>query len=205
MTKTIVRTAGERAKVQVDEARAEAAKEGGGLLAKAMELMDNSADLHVAAVNAAREAGQRFNVASGREQLVFTVEGMSFARTHILPHLPAGCDLRHVRLAVHLAQILPEPLRSREELPQVKHELQQLLAVSGLGEAPHRRELQSAHARNLFSDFVSGAGGMRKLIEQLEKEEPMEEWPQTKLDEFLVSVKPIRERITLAERLMLGR
>lgn len=194
----------EQALTQVRNARRAAAEAGAAKLAKAMNTMSNIGELEVLAINTLRAAGQDFNTVAGREQLNFDALGMAFARREILPHLPAGVDMKHVRLAVHLASLLPEPIRTTEELRAVKREVQQMLSVFELADAPRRRELQSAHARNLFADFVSRTASLRVLFDDLRKEEPMESWPADKLDEFLENAKPVKETIAQAEKLRLG-
>jgi hypothetical protein len=42
------------------------------------------------------------------------------------------------------------------------------------------------------------------LVEELDREEPMATWPREKLEEFLETAQPVKERIATAEKLLLG-
>lgn len=167
----------------------------------AIASMKNS---EVDAVNNMREAGIRANIASGNKQLVFNTSGIEFASREIMPHMPKGATINHLRVAVQLAARLPKPVESSDELRGIRVEIQQMLALCGFGEPAKRRELQSARGRNFFADGISKLLDFRVLIESVEKEEPMENWTDDMLDEFLVSVQPIRDRIQRAEKIRLG-
>ena len=205
MTTTTTLTYTEHASTMSRTARQSACTEAGKLWLKATAAATSIGELEIDCVNRLREAGLKINQACGREQLSFNLEGKEFCRREILPLLPAGMDLAAVHTCVHLANHLKQPVATREELRAIKPELQLAFQTLGLVEAPRRKELQTAHGRNLFSDFVSRTLGLRALFEELEKEEPMETWPAPKLDEFLESTLPVKERIERAERLRLGR
>jgi hypothetical protein len=106
---------------------------------------------------------------------------------------------------VHLANTLPKPISTPEELRAVKKEVQQMLTIFGLAEAPRRKELQSAHARNKYAEVADKAASLRVLLDEIEQEEPMEQWPRPKVEEFLEDMQPVRERIAKAEKLVLGK
>jgi hypothetical protein len=199
-----VATYTERAGEMNRRARQLLVEEAGKLWLKARNAADNIGELEIVCLNRMREAGLKINQASGHEQLIFGSDGTEFCRREILPHLPEGMDMKVVRACVHLATNLKAPVRDREELRAAKRELQLVMESLGLAEAPRRKELQSAHARNLFSDYVSRVASLRVLFEELEVEEPMERWSPDKLDEFLEEAAPVKERITRAEKLRLG-
>ena len=194
--------------VQVRAARKVSAQAGGECIARAFDAVSGIRQLEIDSINALREAGIHFNVASGRNQLTFTGSGFDFVRAEILPHLPATANMNHVRLAVHLAGVLPEPISTQDELRAVKSEVQQMLVLFNLCEAPRRKELQNAHARNYFADFTNTIGTMRMILEKIEDVEPMTEWPREKLEEFredaIVARNIVNERIERAERLIEG-
>lgn len=155
-------------------------------------------------LNELRAAGQRFNDAAGREQLLFTAEGREFVRAEILPHMPRGMTVAHIHACVQLAQRLPQPVTSREELAALRTELQLTFQTLGLIQAPRRKEFQTERLRNLFSDFVHRVDKLASIIREVVEEEPMETWPVNKLDEFLDYSRPVKERIEAAEKLRLG-
>lgn len=199
-----VATYTERAGAMNKRARQLLVEEAGKLWLKARSAADNIGELEIVCMNRMREAGLKINQASGHEQLIFGVDGTEFCRREILPHLPPSMDLKIVRACVHLANNLKAPVQDREELRAAKRELQLVMESLGLAEAPRRKELQSAHARNLFSDYVSRVASLRVLFEELETEEPMERWSPDKLDEFLENAQPVEERIARAKKLRLG-
>jgi hypothetical protein len=194
----------EKALTQNRAARKAAAEAGGTKLAEAIAVMAKVRGLEVVSLNALRAAGQDFIISSGREQLILDPAGMRFARQEILPHLPPQAKLDHIRLAVHLANILPEPIKTEDELRAVKREVQQMFTIFGLAEAPRRKELQNSHARNHYAEFVDRVASITMLVRRLEEEEPMENWSGEKLDEFLEDAAPIKRVIDRAERLRLG-
>ena len=204
MSETYDITPNEAALTQSRQARAAAAKLGAARLAKAKHVTGNIGELEVLCFNLVIEAGKQFNIACGREQLLFTVDGAEFARREILPHLDPGLTLEHVKCAVKLAVTHPEPLKSIEELKSVKREFQQILIAFNIADKPGRRELQTAHARNLFADLVNWFTTGPQLLSKLEAAEPMDRWPREKLQEFVEEAKPLKERIAKAEKLLLG-
>ena len=139
-----------------------------------------------------------------RQQLLFTDGGVEFCRKEILPHLPVGMDLPVVQACVHIANTITQPIASPAELRSYKPALQLAFQTLGLAEGSRRRELQTAHARNLFSDFVDRVAGLQTVMCNLIKTEQMENWPAAKLDEFLEKALPIKQQIERAEKLRLG-
>lgn len=194
----------ESALMQTRRAREAAAKAGAAALEKARTTAGNIGELEVACLNRLIEAGKQFNIACGREQLLFTTEGFEFARREILPHLAQGMTLDHVRAAVKLANQHPEPLRDVAELKSVKRELQGIMVLFDLAATPARGQLQNAHARNFFADVVSQFANSRVLFEKLEAASPMESWPREKLEEFITTAQPVEDRIVRAKKLLIG-
>lgn len=194
----------ELAQVQILAARKAAAETAGKLLTDAIGKAASIRHLEIESLNTLREAGQQFNIASGRKQLVFDLAGVAFTRKYILPHLPPAAKIEHVRLAVHLANTLPAPISTPEELRAVKREVQLMLTLFGLADAPRRKELQSAHAHNYFAEFTDRVATMGVLLEKLEAEAPIDSWRREKLEEFLEDAKPLRQAIARAERALLG-
>lgn len=155
-------------------------------------------------LNNLREAGQKLNLASGREQLLFTIEGKEFVRKELLPNLPADMGLAQVQACVHIAQHIRERVETREQLRAAKREFQLALHALGIGQKP-QRELQTAHTRNLFQIFVNRLMDVSALCEDLSREEPLEDWPREKVEDFLESARRLRDQIAKAERVLLGR
>jgi hypothetical protein len=195
----------ERAGKMSRRARKAACAQAGKAWQKAQSAAGNISELEIVCVNRLREAGVALNQAAGRTQLLFNIHGLEFCRNELLPLLPPGMGLEQVQACVHIANSVPKPIQTREELKLAKQELQLAFQALGLIEAPRRKELQSAHARNLFSDFVSRAVGLNVLFDDLEKEEPMENWPAAKLDEFLETTVPVAAKIEKAKKLRLGK
>jgi len=180
------------------------AERAGALFTKAQHAAMNIGELEVVCLNRLREAGIQFNIACGREQLIFTVEGREFCRKELLPHLPPEMDIAAIQACVHIANNVPKPIETREELKAVKAELQLAFQALGLADAPRRKELQTAHARNLFSDFVNKFAAVKLTLDELETEQPMDKWPSAKLDEFIENAQPVKAKIERAEKLRLG-
>ena len=162
-------------------------------------------DEEIGTVNDLRECGLALQQMAGtRTQMLFDIAGKEFIHKEILPHLPEGVGMEHIQACIHIAKTVKEPIRTREELNLARQEMQLAFVALGLLEAPRRKELQNAHARNLFSDFVSRTTGLNVLFDELEREEPMDTWPAEKLDEFLETTVPVAAKIEKAKRLRLG-
>ena len=205
MENTPTTTYPERAGKMAKRARSAAIKTFTLIWQRAQKRAGKITEEEIGTVNDLRECGLALQQMSGtRTQLLFDLAGKEFIRREILPHLPAGVAMEHIQACVEISKRVPAPISTREELKLVRQEIQMAFIALGLEEAPHRKELQNAIARNLFSDFVSSAAGLNVLFEKLEREEPMEGWPDEKLDEFLESAQPVKEKILRAERLRLG-
>ena len=153
----------------------------------------------VKSINLLRAAGDKFNEASGRNQLLFNLAGLEFCRKEILPLLKTGMTLKQVAMCCHVANRVPAPI-TEAELPAVKAELQLSLRVMGLLDEAHH-EGQSLIERNLFCTLATKARQLVLTWDDLEKESPMAAWDVAELDEFLATVAPVREKIAAAERL----
>ena len=160
--------------------------------------------LRVDRLNKLREAGRQFNIGCGREQLSFGLEGVEFTRKEILPLMPEGIGVNDIHACVLSANKMTEPAKTPEEVDTLEKLFQHEFEMLGLVENRKRKELQSALARNLFSDFVNLFAGAKVKMDELEKEEPMEKWPDEKLDEFIFSSAPVKAKILRAEALMAG-
>ena len=160
--------------------------------------------LRVSRMNSLREAGQQFNIGSGREQLSFGLDGIEFTRKEILPLMPEGIGINEVHACVLIAAKMPLPAQTVAEVDALEKAFQHEFEMLGLTASHKRKELQSPQARNLFSDFVNITSGLALKLADLEKEEPMEKWPPAKLDEFLQTAQPVKEKISRAESLRLG-
>jgi len=155
-------------------------------------------------LNNLREAGQKLNLASGREQLLFTLEGKDFVRKELIPYLPDDMGLNQVQACVHIAQHIRERVETREQVRAAKREFQLALIALGIGEKP-QRQFQTAHTRNLFQVFVNRLMDVGAMCDDLSKEEPLESWPREKVEDFLESARRLRDQISRAEKVLLGR
>lgn len=195
----------ERAGAMSKVARKAAFTKAASHLEKFRNVTMNIGELRVTQLNQLRAAGQQFNLGCGREQLSFNLEGLEFARKEILPFMPEGIGVNEIHACVLIAAKMPEPAKTPAEVDSLTRQFQHEFEMLGLAPSHKRKELQNPHARNLFSDFVNRAAGLGVLFEELEKEEAMESWPPDKLDEFLTTTQPVKEKILRAERLRLGK
>jgi len=69
---------------------------------------------------------------------------------------------------------------------------------------PHH-EGQSLIERNLFCTITTAARKFELLLEDLEKERPMDKWDAAALEEFLESAQPVKKRIEQAEKMLGGK
>ena len=189
-------TYAERAAKLARQARRNAVLAGERLYARCRRLRTLT---DVKSINLLRAAGDKFNEASGRNQLLFNLAGLEFCRKEILPLLKTGMTLKQVAMCCHVANRVPAPI-TEAELPAVKAELQLSLRVMGLLDEAHH-EGQSLIERNLFCTLATKARQLVLTWDDLEKESPMAAWDVAELDEFLATVAPVREKIAAAERL----
>lgn len=63
------------------------------------------------------------------------------------------------------------------------------------------KRVQIAHTRNFWAQIVSKTCGLRVMMEEVEKNEPMEKWSADRLDIFLITAQPIVARFDRAKRL----
>lgn len=204
MTTAIQPTYTERAGKLTKAARKTAFKKAAKCLLHYKVATAEIGTLRVDRLNQLREAGLQFNIGSGREQLAFNIEGVEFTRKEILPLMPEGIGVEEVHACVLIANKMKEPARTPAEVDALERQFQAEFEMLGLVASHKRKELQSSHARNLFSEFVNITSGLAVKLTDLEKEEPMDKWPAFKLDEFLQTAQPIKEKITRAEKLRLG-
>ena len=195
----------ERAGAMSRRARKNACADAGRHWKRAEAAASNIGELEIVCLNELRSVGEKINQAAGRDQLLFNIKGAEFCRKEILPLLPEGMLLQQVQACVHIANTIKTPIETRAELEAVRPELQLAFQALGLASAPRRKELQSPVAQNLFSDFVNRTASLGMLFEELETEEPMDHWPPEKLDEFLETAEPVKEKIERAESLRMGR
>lgn len=201
---TELTTYNERSMSLTKAARKAACERAGEKFVKAQHATGNIGELEIVVVNGLREAGLELITACGRDQLLFSLEGREFCRKELMPYLPPGMDLPKIQACVHIANTVKEPIATVEELRTVKTELQMAFQMFGLSEAPRRKELQTAHARNLFSDWVSRITSTALVGNEMEQSEPMESWPGSKLDEYLEAAQPVKQQIERAEKIRLG-
>lgn len=200
-TEPIEQTYVERAAGMNLAARVKLVKDAAGLWQKAQTSAHTAIESEMDCINLMREAGIKFNIISGHEQMIFNMEGVEFCRREIIPHLPPGMDMNNIKVCVHLASSMKQPIKTRDELRAARSELQLVFHALGLGDSPKRKEIQQHHARNLFAEFVSSTASLSLLFDKIESEVPMEQWPADKLDEFMESARPIKEKIQRAESL----
>ena len=204
-------THNDRAITMTKAARKAACLDAGTHWARARNANDNIDQCRIVRLNALRAAGERINVACGREQLLFTVDGNIFCREQLLPHLPADMSIEAVQGCVHIANKMEQPVKTVAELDRLEKQLQEEFQLLGLLPSPRVRELQKAHQKNFFSIYVSVFSTAKESLLNLEKPDvegglgPMESWTPAVLDEFLDNAKPVKEQIARAERLRLGR
>jgi len=194
-------TYNERAHAMTKNERRACAERAFTFFTKAQHGAMNIGELEIMVLNNLRAAGDQLNIACGREQLVFSVEGLEFCRKELMPFLPKEMTIEHIRGCVTIANHLPAAIQTREEMKAVKPELQLAFQMMGLADAPKRRALQSPQARNWFSDIVSKFAAVTVTMKELEAEESMDRWPVEKLDEFLTEAQPVKDKILEAERL----
>lgn len=166
---------------------------------------ENIDQCRIVRLNELRATGHCINVACGREQLLFTVDGTIFCRDQLLPFLPPDMTVQAIQGCVHIANKIKEPVQTVAEVALLERQLQEEFELIGLLPASRRKELQTAHARNWFSDIVSRFSGIRSTFKELEAEEPMDSWPESKLDEFLEEAQPVDEMIERARKIRLGK
>jgi hypothetical protein len=149
-------------------------------------------ELKILVVNEMRAAGLELNQCAGpnHEQLTFTVEGSEFCRRQIMPSLPKDATFTWVKACVHLAGKLSLPVTTAAAAEQ---EMRLVQIALGLIEEPYR-QIEHAHARNLFSEFVSTARSVEGILTKLEKESPVQEWGVERLDTFIREWRPVVER-----------
>lgn len=195
----------ERAGAMAKSARSAAFKKAATHLEKYKAATLNIGKLRVLRLNQLRLAGEQFNLGCGREQLQFGLEGVEFTRKEILPFMPPGIGVNEVHACVLIANKMPEPAKTPAQVDLLEKQFQHEFELLGLVTSHKRRELQSPVARNLFSDFVNKFAGIRVTFQELEAEAPMDTWSPEKLDEFLETAEPIKEKIERAEKLRLGK
>lgn len=184
------------------DARQEAAIKCGE---KFYEIIRSSNQAKVDIVNLAREAGNYANIASGREQLTFNFAGIDFAKKQIMPHMPPGATINDLRIAVQVAKRIPKPISDISELDGYKQELNQVMVFCGLLEEARQRDLQSASGKNFFVSSLSKLDDFATIILKVEEDTPIENWSNGMLDDFLLTSRPIRDRIQRAEKIRLAR
>ena len=156
---------------------------------------------NIKSMNLLREAGEKFNDASGRGQFLFNLEGLEFCRKAIVPLLKTGMTVKQIQACCHIAARVKKPIETVAELHTVKAELQMSMRLIGLIEQPHH-EGQSLINRNLFCTITTAARKFELLLEDLEKDKPMEKWDGDTLEEFLESAQPVKKRIEQAEKML---
>jgi hypothetical protein len=190
---------GERAGRMARKARTTAVKAGAKLFIKARHTM---ASAQIDTVNLLRAAGEKFNQAAGKNQLLFNLEGLEFCRKEFLPLLkPCGMGIKEIQACVHIASRVRKPIKTAEELGAVKQELQMSLRVLGLIEQPHH-EGQSLIERNLFCTLTTATRKFELLLDDMEREKPMAQWGREALDEFLETAAPVEAVFVKARKLL---
>ena len=193
----------ERAGQMAKNARKAAFTKAAEHLEKFKTTMLSIGELRVLRLNQLRAAGEQFNLGCGREQLQFGLEGIEFTRKEILPFMPDGIGVNEVHACVLIANKMPSPAKTPAQVEAFEKQFQHEFEMLGLTPSHKRKELQSPVARNLFSDFVNKFAGIRVTFQELENEAPMASWPAEKLDEFLETARPIKDKILNAEKLRL--
>jgi hypothetical protein len=193
----------ERSVAMSRNARNQLLTEAGELWQEARVAAGDIKDLEILCLNNMREAGMKLNLSSGREQLLFNLEGLEFCRKEILPHLPPEMDLNTVKLCVHLANKIPEPIENHEQLQNAKAEVQQVFSAFGLADAPKRREMQTSHARDMFVEFTYRFSSLPAYFDKLKLEIPYATWPRSKIEEALFVLEPVKLEIATLEKLLL--
>jgi len=191
----------ERAGKMALKARTAAALAGEKLYRRAEATLQNA---NIKSINLLREAGEKFNDASGRNQLFFNLEGLEFCRKSLIPLLKTGMTVKEIQMCCHIAARVKKPIETVAELHAIKAELQMSLRVIGLMDQPHH-EGQSLIERNLFCTITTAARKFELLLEDLEKERPMDKWDADALEEFLESAQPVKKRIEQAEKMLGGK
>jgi hypothetical protein len=158
----------ERAGKMAKKARKVACREAGEAWRNATKAAADMGELEIEVVNSLRLAGEKILEAAGRAQLTFSLEVKEFCRKELLPMLPPGMEIEQVCACVKIAAHISKPIQNRDELRAVRQEVQLAFQALGLVEVRRRAELQTAHARNLFSDFVSRASGLIVLVADME-------------------------------------
>lgn len=186
------------------KARKQACRRAGDHWREAAKAAADIGYLEIECINQLRAAGEDFKAAAGRTQLVFNLETVEFFRAKILPHLPPGMELPQVQACVQIAAHVKEPIKTREDLKSAKAELQLAFQALGLIEKPIREGNQNLIERNLFCTFTTGARRLEIVLEDIEKELPLEKWDPPALDEFLDTLVPLVNLFERAKKIRLG-
>lgn len=191
MTTKIQPTYTERAGKMAKKARATAFHQGESLVLRAKDAMTGG---QIKGINLLREAGEKFNQAAGRSQLLFNLEGLEFCRRDLLPLAKHGITLEEIQLAVHIRAKLEKPIESAEELKAFKAECKASQVLMGFADKS-TREGQSLIERNLFCTFTTAVRKFEISIEELEKELPIDRWDEQARIEFLETSEPAVAKI----------
>lgn len=177
----------ERAGKMALKARTTAALSGEKLYRRAEATLQNA---NIKSINLLREAGEKFNDASGRNQLLFNLEGLEFCRKSLIPLLKTGMTVKEIQMCCHIAARVKKPIETVAELHAIKAELQMSLRVIGLMDQPHH-EGQSLIERNLFCTITRAARNFELLMEDLQKQKPLTDWDEETREELKEDLKPI--------------
>lgn len=192
----------ERAGAIAREARIECCQTAAKHWNQAVEAKHGIDREKIKAFNELREAGISLNEASGREQLTFNENGREFVRKELLPHLPEGMTVSKVQCCCHIANTVPEPVKTIEEL-RVEQDKMEPFLTEHFGESKKKIALTSHKAKNLFSTIVTKTADWAAVFDELAVEEPLEQWSGEKLDEFIEKTKPMDDRYQAAVKIRL--
>lgn len=169
--------------------------------AKAWQLAQNTSkaigDNQVALVNAIREVGIALHLAAGK-QLTFTASGMHLFTSKLKPFLPASLGLNEAKACVTVANRMPKPVASLEELRRWQDAMQLSLQITGI-EHKKERQVQSAAARSFFAEFLREAHKLGKAFEAMCAEDPPDRWDSATLDDLMEAAEPLRKIMKAVE------
>lgn len=148
--------------------------------------------------NAIREAGLDFIAARGHQQLTFDAHTAGWFEA-VSPWLDSTVTLAKMQLAVRVARALPEPVKTLEA---ARPALQCVFEAADIIKPTHRIEAQVSHERNLFCAAISGASSLASTINRLFKQEPMDRWDVSTLEQFVRNMQPVRDQLEAAEELL---
>lgn len=158
-------------------------------------------ELDIYIVNEMREAGLAINNASGREQLVFDMRGTEFVRNELLPRIKSRVSMKHLKACVHVANSVTGPIKTEADLKAARAAIQPFLFEIGVSVCEKPRADRIPQTHDPYATFVRHTAQLSVILKEVEDECPMGNWDKEQIGEFLDYMRPVKEKIELAEKL----